>query len=47
MLLSPLSVSSIAYSISSAAVSVGKEVKAGTGTLAQCGMGRRADSILG
>ena len=45
MLLSPLSVSSIAYSISSAAVSAGKEVKAGTGTSAQCGMGRRADSI--
>ena len=36
MLLSPLSVSSIASSISSAAVSAGKEVKAGTGTSAQC-----------
>ena len=41
MLLSPLSVSFIASSISSAVVSAGKEVKAGTGTSAQCGMGRR------
>ena len=47
MLLSPLSVSSIASSISSAAVSAGKKVKAGAGTSAQCGMGRQADSILG
>ena len=47
MLLSPLSVSSIASSISSARVSAGKEEKAGTGTSAQCGMGRRADSISG
>ena len=44
ILLLLLSVSSIASSISSA-VRSGKEVKTGTGTSAQCGMGRQADSI--
>ena len=38
---SPLLVSSIASRVSSAAVSAGKEVKTGTGTSAQIGMGRQ------
>ena len=45
--LSLLSVSSIASSSILSAVRLGKEVKTGTGTSAQCGMGRRADSISG
>ena len=43
----PATVSSIASSSISSAVRSGKEVNAGTGTSAQCGMSRRADSILG
>ena len=47
VLLSLLSLSSIAFSSILFAVRSGKEVKTRTGILAQCGMGRQADSISG
>ena len=46
-LLELLSVSSIASSSVASAVRWGKEMKTGSGTSGQCGIGRRADSISG